>query len=147
MLEPNPLSLREQLGKIVLHRCKHLGFTQAQLAVKLGTNPQQISRMVKGHPEVGLGMFEKAFHHLGLDLQGTFLVEPAPQQYESVHARILQPKNSIVNVGEVEAVENRGDEVWVTLSKSRLKKLIPQVVIYPPFQPVLIKKQSPSSPK
>lgn len=64
-----------ELGAILKKARKEEGFTQSELAEKVGTHTQNISRMEKGDQNISFDLLNKVAHHLNRRINPDLLIK------------------------------------------------------------------------
>jgi ribosome-binding protein aMBF1 (putative translation factor) len=73
------LAHSQAIALLILGKLDELGWTQKELAIKMGVSPQQVAKIVKGTENLTLESILKIEGALGLEILSQHITTPSPK--------------------------------------------------------------------
>ena len=103
-------TIAQRLGHKIARQRRAAGLTQAELAEKVGVQPETISRLETGKRTVSLGMMVLLSESLGLELHELFRLQSTDSPKDKAMGKLLW-FGSRLSVAEIELVLDVGAAV------------------------------------
>jgi transcriptional regulator with XRE-family HTH domain len=103
-------TITQRLGHKIARQRRAAGLTQAELAEKVGVQPETISRLETGKRTVSLGMMALLSESLGLELHELFRLQSTDSPKDKALGKLLW-FGSRLSVAEIELVLDVGAAV------------------------------------
>lgn len=117
---PRMNTLAERLGHRIARQRRAAGLTQAELAEKVGVQPETISRLETGKRMVSLGMMALLSESLGLELHELFRLLPTDSPKDKAMGRLLW-FGSRLSTSEIELVLDVGAAVLMHTRRAQAR--------------------------
>lgn len=103
-------TIAQQLGHRIARQRRAAGLTQAELAERVGVQPESISRLETGKRTVSLGTMALLSESLGLELHELFRLRPSDSPKDKAMGKLLW-FGSRLSVAEIELILDVGAAV------------------------------------
>ena len=111
-------TIEKKLGRRIARQRKAVGFKQAELAEKVGVEPETISRVETGSRTASLGLIVRVADALGLELHELFRLRDGEDPKAEVIDRLLLFATRL-SAAEIELVMDVGSTVLGHLRRTR----------------------------